>query len=314
MPGKKCCPHWIESVLTDSVTLTVGAASLSVEPNFGGLLNSLVVPTPRGLREVIDGVTAQELATNPRFCGAVLFPFPNRLRDGRYDFDGHSYQFSVSEVATQTALHGFLYREPAQVTLGADTLLANYELAGVAAGYPFKAQIQIEYRLAANGSLDVEITVRNTDVVDIPVGFGWHPYFTLGQPLERCRLRLPEVKRSEVDERLLPTGRKLKDDRFRESVSLVGIDLDTCFEFDSQATRADVDYVSDEAGFGLQVWQRCGPQGMNFVQLYTPPERQSLAIEPMSCGIDALNTGDGLIRLKPGQTFRSAYGVRVIEP
>jgi aldose 1-epimerase len=40
--------------------------------------------------------------------GTPLIPWPNRLRDGRYTFDGVDYQVALTEPATRTAIHGLL--------------------------------------------------------------------------------------------------------------------------------------------------------------------------------------------------------------
>lgn len=225
---------------------------------------------------------------------------------------GNSYQFAVNEASTQTALHGFLYRVPAAVEKKDHSLLVSYRLSGEEPGYPFKVDVLLDYQLAANGSLRVDLTICNRDDIEVPAGFGWHPYFSLGQGLDQCFLQMPAAHCIEIDERMLPTGRKVLDERFVTATRLAGIHLDTCFEFPAAQGCVSAQFTSEAAGFGVEFWQQCGPQGMNFMQIYTPPERQSLAIEPMSCGIDGLNTGEGLIRLAPKQIFRSAYGVRVI--
>ncbi|BDZ42934.1 hypothetical protein GCM10025865_22330 [Paraoerskovia sediminicola] len=43
---------------------------------------------------------------SPAYHGAVLVPWPNRLRDGRYEFDGGTHQVPVNEPERGTALHG----------------------------------------------------------------------------------------------------------------------------------------------------------------------------------------------------------------
>jgi aldose 1-epimerase len=37
--------------------------------------------------------------------------------------------------------------------------------------------------------------------------------------------------------------------------------------------------------------------------------RRSLAVEPMTCPPDAFRSGHDLIRLEPGQSFTSAWGI-----
>ena len=54
--------------------------------------------------------------------GAPLIPWPNRLADGKYRFDGTDYQVAVNEPDKGTAIHGFLrWRswEPVERTEGA---------------------------------------------------------------------------------------------------------------------------------------------------------------------------------------------------
>lgn len=298
--------------------LRAGQASLSLVPEQGALVTELILPTPSGPRNVIDGAILAQLPDNPGYRSAVLFPSPNRLRDGRYRFAGKDYQFAVNETATQTALHYFLWRLPAEVTdvhvtddYHRATLLWRYD--GNEPGYPFKADIYITYTVHAAGSLDVLMAVENTDSVAIPVGLGWHPYYTLGVAIDQCSLHLPAVRRVEIDQRMLPTGELPVDDRFAQPALLEATPLDNCFVLDGRsAEEQQVRLWSDAAGFGLAFWQQAGPSGLNFVQLYIPPDRQSLAVEPMSCGIDALNTEDGLVVLEPGQRYRANFGVRLI--
>jgi aldose 1-epimerase len=55
-----------------------------------------------------------------------------------------------------------------------------------------------------------------------------------------------------------------------------------------------------------------------FMELFTgdtlrPSRRRTgLAVEPMTCAPNAFQTGDGLIRLEPGQTHASHWGVRLV--
>nr|WP_256504582.1 aldose epimerase [Gilvimarinus xylanilyticus] len=295
--------------------LRAGQACLTLEPAYGGMINGLVLPTRAGARDVIAGIGRDECAANPGFRGAVLFPFPNRLRDGRYRCEGRDYQFDLNEPALRNALHGFLYRAEAQVTEGplvegASSVSLVYAFDGSEPGYPFRARVQLDYVLYPEGELEVCMSVVNQGTHTIPVGMGWHPYFSLGVALDDCRLALPPARRTLVDERMLPTGQSEPDTRFVEGASLADVELDNCFVLDGQSGRVSARFDSERAGFGLELWQRAGNRGMNFMQVYTSPDRKSLAVEPMSCGIDAFNTGEGLVNLEPGQTFSGVFGVR----
>ena len=40
--------------------------------------------------------------------GAVLIPWPNRLGDGSYEFDGARHQLALSEPERRNAIHGLV--------------------------------------------------------------------------------------------------------------------------------------------------------------------------------------------------------------
>ena len=45
----------------------------------------------------------------------ILFPFPNRIRDGRFSWDGKEYQLPLLDSTGGHAIHGFVCRRPWQV-------------------------------------------------------------------------------------------------------------------------------------------------------------------------------------------------------
>lgn len=44
--------------------------------------------------------------------GAPLVPWPTRLADGKYAFDGTDYQVALTEPTKSNAIHGFLHWRP----------------------------------------------------------------------------------------------------------------------------------------------------------------------------------------------------------
>ena len=42
--------------------------------------------------------------------GWVLAPYPNRVTNGQYSFDGEDYQMPIDEFGRQSSLHGYAYR------------------------------------------------------------------------------------------------------------------------------------------------------------------------------------------------------------
>ena len=84
---------------------------LAFVPGFG----SCVLELRLGGISLLDGYkTAVEMEANRWAKNTVLFPFPNRLSDGAYSWDGNSYQFPINEPISGTALHGFGQDKPMQ--------------------------------------------------------------------------------------------------------------------------------------------------------------------------------------------------------
>ena len=59
---------------------------------------------------LISGGAADEAMVD--FRGAVLAPWPNRVDQGRYEFDGQPYQLALSETSRGNALHGLIAWQP----------------------------------------------------------------------------------------------------------------------------------------------------------------------------------------------------------
>jgi aldose 1-epimerase len=81
-----------------------------VEISFGDQL-AVVVEVGGGLRsysaagrDVLDGDGIDKPSASGR--GQVLVPWPNRLQDGSYEFDGRSHQLPLTEPEHSNAIHG----------------------------------------------------------------------------------------------------------------------------------------------------------------------------------------------------------------
>ena len=68
--------------------------------------------------------------------------------------------------------------------------------------------------------------------------------------------------------------------------------------------------LNKDMDFGFTIWQETGKYKYNFLQVYTPPHRKSIAIEPMTCAPDAFNNKDGLIVLGPFESFYAVCGIK----
>src|SRR5689334_4958636 len=145
----------------------------------------------------------------PKYRGAVLAPWPNRIADGRYLFGGEEHQVPINEVGRGCALHGFLSWTTWQVAHAtADTLVLT-DTVWPRPGYPFTVEVRAEYRLTDIG-LALELTAGNAGTATAPLGLSLHPYLVApGDRVDDWTFELAAETVLDVDpDRLLPRERR----------------------------------------------------------------------------------------------------------
>lgn len=296
-----------------------GRWRLELVPAFGGVINSLIHTAADGrCFELIEGHRSRAGFEQDRYYHNVpLYPFVNRLDGGRYRHQGDNHRFALNEPATGNSLHGFLYRRVPQVeNVVSDlhsaeaTLVWHY--AGDEPGYPFAADIRLQFRLHTEAGLAITFSVRNLHQAAVPLAIGLHPYYTLGGKVDDWHLQLPAGARVLLDARMLPTGELGQFTRFAAPALIGDARFDDCFELVSAGEEhACTRLWSPAAGIGVELWQRLQDYPMQ--QVFIPPDRGSIAIEPVSGGINCFNTGTKLRLLAPGEEFSARSGVRIMQ-
>ncbi|MGO1384212.1 MAG: aldose 1-epimerase family protein [Arachnia sp.] len=240
--------------------------------------------------------------------GQQLLPWPNRIRDGRYNFDGTEYQLPINEVSRSTALHGLNTGFAWQLVSHSDDEVVQSHTFHPETGWPGTLTATIVHSVSDDG-LKVRVHVTNDGTTAVPYGYGVHPYFAF-EVIDEVTLELPFSSELQVDEdRLLPKGLipVPEANDFQTPRRLGGLVFDTAF-----TTPTDQEWSARVVGpqHTVEVW---ADHTLAWVQVYTRPERDAIAIEPMSCGPDAFNDGpthDGLIVLTPGTSHVATWGVR----
>jgi aldose 1-epimerase len=292
-------------------------------PEHGGACHRLCFTADNGNAiDVLAGCSDAELAAgNPWYRGAWLYPFTSRLANGRYTWQGIEYQFQLNAPDGKSALHGFLSQltpivlaeEASQDTA---TITVKYEYEGDVTGYPFPAELTLEYRLQSPADLIVTLAVQNRHDAAVPVGVGWHPYFFLKEPVDDLYLSLPAGNMAVLDAQLLPSGEALPFHDFETLVEVGDKSLDGSLKLDVQSSvRVRMQLWSELHQVGVAMWQdtgEAGEGGYRHLQVFIPPDRQSIALEPVSCGVNAFNTGENLLTLEPGATQRFTCGVSLL--
>lgn len=285
---------------------------------------AVVVEVGGGLRryavgdwEVVDGYGAHERISAGR--GQTLLPWPNRLRDGRYEWNGATQQLALTEPAQGNAIHGLVRWLPWRaVERTADRVTMACRL-HPQPGWPFTLDVDITYALDADG-LSVRTRATNVGAEPCPFAAGAHPYVSVGTArVDETVVQAPGAVRLLADERQIPTGVQESVDGtpydFRTPRPLGDLRIDDAFASLARDAdgRAQVRLAAPAEQRTVELWM---DEAYGWLMLFSgdtlPPDarRRSLGVEPMTCAPNAFQSGDGLRTLQPGETFAGAWGIR----
>lgn len=292
-----------------------------------GAQRAVVVEVGGGLREyivdgqaVLAGYALDRMADGGR--GQPLLPWPNRLVDGQYEFNGEHFQLPVDEVARRNAIHGLTRWASWNLADRADDRVRLTHRIHPRPGYPFTLDLDIEYVLAESG-LRVRTTARNSGQRALPFGAGQHPYFTVGSPfVDSVLLQLPAQGRLELDDdHRVPTGKTMavagSTFDFRQPQQIRSLLVDECFTDLTRDSTGRARVVLSEATTrkSVVVWM---DERYRYIQAFSGDtlaqdhRRRSLAIEPMTCPPNAFRTGTDLIVLQPDEACTLEWGTSCI--
>jgi aldose 1-epimerase len=265
--------------------------------------------------DIVDGFPVEEMSSAGR--GQILAPWPNRLQDGRFSRYGLDAQAALDEPAKGNAIHGLVRWLPWQVLWASESRVELGCVLHPQPGYPWRLALRILYALDDEG-LEATLTAENLSEGPAPFGVGFHPYVTLGGPIDDAVLTIPATRRWSSDDRGLPTTDEPvagTPDDFTTGTTIGATRLDTAF---SDLTRDDdgrarVVVASQDGADRVTVW---AGRGFDYLMIYTGDtlepvlrRRRGIAIEPMTCPPNALATGAGVIRLQPGGSWTGTWGI-----
>lgn len=144
-----------------------------------------------------------------------------------------------------------------------------------------------------------------------PFGAGFHPYLTAGgASLKECRLRLPAQTMLNTKADGTVTARKpvSQDFDLTNGPLLAGRKIDHAYTgLPEEGWTAEL--IHDPSGFVVRMIA-----DSPWVQVYTGDriDRAGVAVEPMTCPPNALNSGEDLIHLVPGEWFRIGYSIEAM--
>lgn len=271
----------------------------------GGAVRALTLVKNGRPLPVLCGDPRNAIAENEFFRGRVLYPFNDRIRHGRYSFGEKDYELNLNDG--DHAIHGQVYKTSPQVRVEGSTIELGYEtpVAGFQ-GYPFRTALTITYTLEES-KLAIDYRISSLETSAHPVGLGWHPYFMLPGELASWQLRLPGDSYVPADSEAFPLGHEVpsvgSDFDFAQARSLGHLELDHAFSWPS---GGKLQLISDEHCITMVQTGSI----FRYAQVFIPPDRRSIALEPVSSPCDSWNPPHlGRLLIGGGTELRSHVDV-----
>lgn len=237
----------------------------------------------------------------------LLAPWANRVSQRRFRVAGAQVDLRRRRLHTDgngLPIHGFLIGATGWTVTGtrarADvaTLQAAIEVDRL--GFPFPHRLTVAVVLRDSG-LEITTTVEPTGRRAVPIAFGWHPYLRLPGPRADWLLRLPRRTQLVLDARGLPTGERSEATEERSRIATRTFDDLYALGRDRrlQATGTD--------GTAVEV---LGDPNFAFAQVWVPPGKRFLALEPMTAPTNALVDGTAPVVAR-GDAFLARFRVEI---
>jgi aldose 1-epimerase len=262
----------------------------------GGLMNRWVVNNEAQPLELVLGNTGADGFELNGFRSGKMGPFSCRIDGGKYQLEDQTYEFKKFYLGPH-ALHGLIY--DAEFSILSTEVQTNYAqvvlafaYAGTDPGYPFAFDIQLEWTLHKNNLIGIKTSVVNKSNHTIPYMDGWHPYFTLGGHVDNYVLEFHSNAKLPMRDDMIPTGEMIQENNFEKGLNIGQAHYDDCYLLDPIQNKIQISYE----GKSIIVSPL---HNYPYLQLYTPDDRKSIAIENLSGAPNCFNNKMGLQKLEP---------------
>lgn len=274
--------HSANNLVLSNGNQTQASIGLSQE---GGRLQSLVFDSHK-ITEDLEYKSYKQ-----SFAGSILFPFANRIDDGKYIFKDKTYCLTCNEIENNNAIHGLIYDKNFIIT---DTnthedyanATLTYEETNPPEGFPFAYKIELIYKLSHH-ELSLQVKVKNTGSEDFPFTLGWHPYFYCDD-FDKSFLSFDSNKDIIMSRNMIALGSSQR--LVANPFSLKNKQFDDCFVLNN----SEIEFYTPNYKIEMQGFPKS-----NFFQIYTPPNESRIALELMTGVSDSFNHKKGLQILKP---------------
>lgn len=297
----------------------IDGSELEILANWGAGLNAWKVPTTTNndsFLQLLYGYQNEESfwkIQNDTSAGVKLAPWPGRTNNAQWTWKNKTYTLDNNVTWAKHALHGLVHQKPWQFksfhsNSEKATLELCYEYTGNHPGFPFPFKTENLF-IFTGDSFTVISKTTNIGSLEMPYAEGFHPYFSLDKKINDLILTLPKTQKILVDSTDIPTGERVSETRFNASEKLSDTFINDCFYLEEASNKTEVTLASEN--YKLSVWQNANSKGYRYLQIYTAPDRNSIAIEPMTSEPDVLNHHRDLILLQPKESVEFKWGAEI---
>lgn len=266
-----------------------------IDLNSGGSLQDLTLSNRKLM-------SSENMFYEKHFNSAILFPYVNRVHNGVYNFQSKTYQLIRNQSEEGHAIHGLVYNKTFSISSikeEGNKLLINltYEETQPETGFPYYYTFSLTYTIQPY-SVGLNISVNNDDDKTFPFTLGWHPYF-ICDDLYNSTLVLNRYSKINFD-----AGFNFDIDEVKNSsIKIENNEFDHCYmlmtneiRFETTAYHLKIEFKSDT----------------NYLQVYTPENRNYIALEPQTGATNNFNNKLGLKLLKPAESFNEEWIINLL--
>ena len=284
-------------------------------PTFGN--NLIRLYDRRAKREVLrvpEGPAA--IQAKPGHFGTPIMLPPNRIRNGRFKFDGRDYQMEVNTPEGHH-IHGFLRNRAWTVVQHSDTSVTSEFLTTsypeILKGFAHELKISCTYELRGN-QLKQIVVIENQSKLAAPIGFGLHTWFLLDGEPQRWRLHSPASDIWALDADTMPSGELIELGKFaalNDAMPLAGNDFDTIFRVGNKKMVAQM--IRDD---GYTITYTPSPEYLHWVFYTKGVAKDFLCLEPYTWVTNAPNLDlpaalTGMRSLAAGESLRLTVDLQI---
>jgi aldose 1-epimerase len=274
--------------------------NLTFSPTLGGTITALTLG--KDLYQIMDNDSVKELQKNPLFRGRILFPFNDRIPGGKYTFQGKTYQLPINCNDEGSAIHGFMYNKEVTILEKNHTKTSMFWRTGEnnLPGYPFDISLKTDIKLH-NGGVTLSFTIKNEGGIPAPYALGWHSYFKTDS---LSVLTAAYSSYFETDDFFLPIGNCIP-------AKGSSYDYTTGAKFFNQT----LDHTLTAPPNGISILKnkdysiKIKQHNFGYTQLFIPPDKKSIAIEPISSKPNSFNSE---LVLNEGEEYIASISIDIL--